>query len=738
MQIKSVKRVYAQKRMSDLKVGDKVLGPSDSHPKIIFIQENGLKKVYELKLSDSRVIETGLEHLNLVAFRKVNGEKMWEVVSTQWLLDHRNLTVEIPIQETFNFDFHYIPKVNEYGPNLSIFESIEREDGKVYLESIEYKRDEECRCLKLDSKEELYSCSGVLTHNTTLVNMMILYLTTLYGLMYKPYRFFDMAASTVYAFGFGAATQARSSQLNFEPILNVLEQAPAFERVKRIDDLADAKKNDPNSSKIYWTTASRSSVATFQNNLTFKQISDPGQMLGVTFLGITMTEISWWRDDAGWSDDQIYTFFSKAKGRVANRMKGNYFGRTVIDSSPYTLESPIDAYINGPAREIDTNYIVEGKSWEFYPSRYPNFYTKDGKEKHDFEDAFPLFKGNNKEPPKVIRSPTELQDFDNLDVIWCPKEEITNKGIVNYKDIALIKPVEFLRDYAGMPAGQPDRIFSDNHVIDDIFDNDLDNLYTGIVASANSEPENLIWPIVAKKFFRRSIDNKLQFYRNPGASRVVSCDQSLTGDATGISMSHVESDEKGNNVYVTDFVVMILPKEKNPVNLEAIKFFILDLIDKGGIVLKHVGFDQFQSDSTKQALRRKGIPVDYLSVDKNNSYYATFIDLCNNRRYKCGKNIFVKNNIKSIVYTQRDSGKSYKYDHLQGPITNFSENEDWDSSLIGTNAKDATDCIASNIGLLTKYADEFPPSSVWTPDYKAKVADIAAVNKSLEKLGLAI
>ena len=56
-----------------------------------------------------------------------------------------------------------------------------------------------------------------------------------------------------------------------------------------------------------------------------------------------------------------------------------------------------------------------------------------------------------------------------------------------------------------------------------------------------------------------------------------------------------------------DFTIVIIPKGKK-INLEAIKSFILDLADIGNISIGMVNFDNFQSETTKQALKRRGIP----------------------------------------------------------------------------------------------------------------------------------
>jgi hypothetical protein len=78
--------------------------------------------------------------------------------------------------------------------------------------------------------------------------------------------------------------------------------------------------------------------------------------------------------------------------------------------------------------------------------------------------------------------------------------------------------------------------------------------------------------------------------------------------------------------YITDMIIIINPKGAM-INLDAIKFFIMDLRNLGGLRINHVSFDGWQSKPTTQYLKRHGVTVDYLSVDRENKHYLTYIDL---------------------------------------------------------------------------------------------------------------
>src|SRR5574344_135374 len=401
--------------------------------------------------------------------------------------------------------------------------------------------------------------------------------------------------------------------------------------------------------------------------------------------------------DAGWSETKIMTFFNKLRKRIDSRMNNHYYGRFVIDSSPNTLESPIDDWILNNATASSENYILRGSRWKLFPDAFPEFYDENKNEIHDFAHAFPLYKGGNGHPAAVIDNQMQLEQYDPIDIIWCP----LFFNAVSFKDKALENPIEFLKDWAGIPAGQADRIFYDGSKITACFNNNLRNLYGSIVASADDEPEHLIWNQIRDKFFNKVID-KYYFYYNPEIPRVLSVDQSTAQDCTGIAMSHYERDpEKKDPItgeslrcIVTDFIITIIPAG-GTINLDAIRYFIFDLIELGNLNIKHVSFDNFQYDPTRQGLKRKGIVVDYVTVDKSNDAYLTFIDYVNKQRWHCGKCIYAINNMKSLQMQHRKTTNTIKIEHIKGDLV-----QDDSNPLAGINAKDSIDPVAANCQLL--------------------------------------
>lgn len=478
------------------------------------------------------------------------------------------------------------------------------------------------------------------------------------------------------------------------------------------------------------------SVLSFQNNVNYKIVSSAGSILGQNIISAVISELTMFSEN-GWSDEKIFTFFTKLRKRIDSRMKGNYYGRFIIDSQPNSLESPIDAWIwdNGTTKN-KSNLIVSGSRWQYFPTEFPQAWKTpriDWKQpmnlKCDFEHAFPIFKGGDGQPPKVIETQAELETYEPVDIVWSPTRQITPNGIVNMHDAAEESPINFLRDQAGIPSGAADRLIYNKEWIDHTFDNNLKNIYSTIIAKTEDEPEHLIWNQVKDKFFHKIL-GKYYFYYEPSLPRVASVDLAVSGDTAGIAVSHVERDPvrldtQGQplKVYVTDFVVPVIPKG-GMINLDAFKFFILDLINLGNMNIRHVSFDSFQSKAMMQTLERNGIEVEYVSVDKNNSPYLSLIDYVMHKRYYCGKSIMVKNNLLSLQMVKRKTTGTTKIDHMNGenvysddfclPGSTYTENS-WQFSKVGVNAKDITDCIAGNIHLLDTFSNIYIPYHEWDP-----------------------
>lgn len=566
----------------------------------------------------------------------------------------------------------------------------------------------------------LSSCIG--TGKSTLTVCVNLYTATLFSLMRYPYKYYGYAPSTKFTIVFGGFSQKKASQLLFDPMKSVLLQSSFFKQCRTEKDMIDANKEFNSSTgvpNIYWTTATGSSGAQIQmsNGLNFYIVSSNGDIIGQNIVMGSCTELGFWREEGGWTDEQIYDFFNSLRARIDNRMHNNRVSGFILDSSPNTMESVIDKWIWNDAPKSKLNYIFTGANWKFFKKNFEEALDENGNVKHDWKVAFPLFKGGNGMLPRVVESEGDLSQFSNVDIVWCPRKG----GNVSMLDMAKEQPIKFLKDWCGIPAGTEDRIFYNPNTIERCFDNNLRNLMCHITAPAEEQPEHLIWNQIKDKFFTKIVD-KYYFYYEPTLPRAISVDQSYAGDVTGISMTHVERDpekidpETGEplRVFVTDFTIVIIPKG-GIINLDAIKFFIEDLVKLGNLNIRHASYDGFQSQPSIQYLARRGIEVEQVSVDRTNGPYLNFIDYVFHNRYFCGKNLYLKNNMQSIQMVKRKKKGDTKIDHTQGEIVTDGDGT-WENDTRGINAKDALDSVVASIELINLHSNEFIPYTIWKPD----------------------
>lgn len=569
---------------------------------------------------------------------------------------------------------------------------------------------------------------------STFTMLALLYVACHFALMRDPWKFFGKSRTTVFIIALCAVTQGKAKEIYNEPLRQLIESASFWHWCRTHQEMLNEEKHLQESDTIDyipWTTACDGVFQT-GNGLNWKTASGDGNIIGLNILVGAMTEINFFLEAGkGWTPDKVYRFFSKLKERISNRFQSNYYARFILDSSPSSLDDPIQNWMTYDAPENPSNYIWRGSRWNLYPEEFPSFcdvenlHTLDQKvtEHHNYDVAFRLYKGGSGKPPIVCETESEASQFDNADLIWCPKEQVTKNGTASFLGKAKENPLDFLKDWCGEPSGTPDRLFYRDDWIEDCFDNGLKNLYGSIVALADEQPEHLIWNQIQNQFFYK-VMNRYYFYYEPNVPRVVSVDQSKSRDCTCISMSHVEKDPNRIDehtrlpmtIYVTDFTIVLVPKGGH-INLDAIKFFIYDLKNLGGINLRHVSFDGWQSDPARQFLARAGINVDYVSVDKLPEPYYTYYDLVTHGRWVCGKNIFVKNNMKSLHEVRRKQTGTIKIDHFEGDLDYEWEKGNWQSNVVtGYNAKDTTDAITGNIWLMNLYSNEFIPQKFFYKD----------------------
>lgn len=536
------------------------------------------------------------------------------------------------------------------------------------------------------------------TGKSTISAIHNLYVTTLLFLMRNPKKFFGLAPSSSVVQALISFSMEKAEQLLLQPFLQILLTSSRYHRVKQEEHLLRHQEENPD--KICWTTAGRIGKLQFPNDIHYIIASTPYQLLGLNLIQATLSEISFFIE-RGLSPDYIWRIFQDCKGRIQARFGADKrLCGVVLDSSPNDIDaSPIDKYIfNGEAEKDPKNYVVTGSQWEMFEQdpelkrikeNYP-IYAKTGK-------TFNVFRGSSTLPAEVIADDIRVKDFN--------KEEIFNVPIDLHRAFTE-NTIKCVKDYCGYPAGMTDKLIQEMSLIEDVFTPQLKNLYTYIYAPSNQSASQLIWNQVRDKFFLKIGEKRYEFYRAPRERRWVHIDQAETGDIASIVISHPEWDVKTSEIVIVHDVTIAISPGKGRINLDAIRTFPEDLRDKGGLVIEKITFDRFQSSTTIQYLTEKGFKVDRFSVDTDKKPYLTYVSLINTGRVKAGRNIFLKNNLRSIREVKTDSGKT-KIDHLIGKLT-YEDGADWELSAMGMNAKDVSDGGAATSFLIVHEFEGIP------------------------------
>jgi hypothetical protein len=543
--------------------------------------------------------------------------------------------------------------------------------------------------------------AAVGTGKSTCAAIHNLYVSTILYLMRNPKKFFGLAPSTSIVQAFISFSMDKAEQILLQPFIQLLSTAPKFRRVKQGEHLKTQQEKYPD--QICWTTASRMGVLQFPGDIHYVVASGPAQLLGLNMIQSTMSEISFFID-RGFSPEYIWRIYQDSKARIFSRFGNKMYCGTVLDSSPNDLDaSPIDKYIfTGEARKDKENYVSTGSQWEMYerdPKRtkikslYP-VYAETG-------ETFPVFRGNSGLPPEVILPENEHQ-YDPAELFHVPVD------LKREFDQAAEKSV---KDVCGWPANTSGKLINSRFRVEEMFTPQLKNIYSFIKAPSTEPAGRMIWNLVRDKFFIQTGGGRWEFWRAGNARRWLHFDQSETGDFAGIAMSHREYDLKRNEyVVVHDFTLAVTGGVNARINLDAFRLFPEDLRNLGGIDLSSVTFDRFQSSTTIQYLKERGFNARVFSVDTSVDPYISYAALINIGNIKAGRNIFLKNNIKSLMETKTVHGRR-KIDHMIGKVVR-DDGGHWQTSAMGYYAKDVSDCCAATAYLIT-HEDEGVPQYIY-------------------------
>lgn len=535
----------------------------------------------------------------------------------------------------------------------------------------------------------------------------------------RPKQFLKLSEATRLTDISVSFTKSTCYDLIIKPLATILDTAPMFERVKFERDMTSPEY--VNSGKILFCNTSKGNSLLRIGDIYFDVACDTLDLVGRNIISFSATELTFLLEQM--PEAKVMKLLEEGVTRVYNRFGYNNPNTSlVIDSSPNSLETKVDQWIAQHKYDNDTIYVND-KKWEVQPWIFPIW-------EKDHSKTFPMFIGNATKPAQVIKE-EERKLYHPIEIIDFP---------IDIKDLAVENASKILRDFGATPTASNDQKLIHNlETIDKIFVPNLKNSYSYITTSAMDNPEGLLWEILKKEFFIFTGQGNLyKFYRNPSAERFVSVDLAKRHDMACMACSHLESNLQGEKIYVNDFGLAVMAKKGDEINMDAFKFAIADMVKYGGLNIAHASYDGFQSDPTIQYLNRIGISAERLSVDINMEYYLSMVAYMQQGRFKTGKNLIFKNNLKSLIRTTTKDGKGEKpkIDHVKGEWVDL-QNLNWETSKMGYYGKDLSDAVCASVGLCDLYGtltadylysmDE--EKEVYSNEHALEVAEETLANK---------
>jgi hypothetical protein len=518
----------------------------------------------------------------------------------------------------------------------------------------------------------------------------------------NPKQYLKLGESTRLTDATISFTKSSAYDLVIKGLDSLLQTSPKCQKLHYERDMTNPEYTE--SGKILFCNTSKGNSILRVGDIFYDCISEPIQLVGRNLISVSATELSFLKEVM--PEEKVMKLVDEMFSRVHNRFGYNNPNVSlIVDSSPNSMEGLADQWIEKHKNDKDKLFIND-KKWELptFSWMFP-IYEKDKK-----NNVFPIFKGTSTQPTKIITK-EEVKNYNEEDILWTPND---------LYELAKDNVSKIMRDFGATPtAGSDTKLFTNHELINKCFVPNLKNFYMFEHASYMLPPETLLWDMVRPLFYiYTGQGNSFRLKRYPHAERFVHIDMAEKKDMAGVSMVHLETDKIGRKMYVADFTLPIMSKKDDKINLDSFKYLVYCMKTYGNTNIKKATYDGFESKSSIQFLERNGVECERLSLDNTPDYYLSFASWVMQGRVKIGKNLVMKNNMKSLITTNDGhNGKKSKsgkliVDHVQGEWIDL-ENSDWENSKCGYFGKDLAD---SFVGACTNADKSNVPYAQWLYD----------------------
>jgi hypothetical protein len=586
----------------------------------------------------------------------------------------------------------FLDPINQWLP-LNVVSSIYPHIREDFLKIIDGKKDYFQLCF--------YGATRI--GKTFLARLLIMYTVVFIHHLREPALYYGLSPLTDLCIYFISFKFEKTRQLYLQPLYKILEKSKRFVKVKIRDQVA-REQAKYGCEKIVYSESALVGEITLASGLQFLLGNDsPNEIIGADIIQAYISEIAFFIEEAGATEEKIFQLYTDALDRIKATVGADYLTHVFLDSSANYADSLIENYIIKTLQFEDDVYFKWRSRWEAVPQKFKKWFHSQEELKaqkipeeqldellYKQGKMFKVITGNADIPAKFVTS--------EQDIVGIPKDLIAYIPIDVKKEFsrganALVKSI---KDIAGKPTSNESKFIQSQSIIDGLFScTYLRNIEGGLVANAADSPQQLLYNKVEKLLFTKYNINSTVLYRAPREPRIIALDSahSVKGDLYGFCMGHGEwSRLLETTMVIIDLCFPVLPGDDG-INLAALEAFVIDLKTIGDVPITRVNMDTFQSQQTKQNLKRVNIDAQILSVDTSLNPYMSLLTMLLSGTIKAGKNIFLKNNLTSLERIRKENGKEM-IDHKKG-VTYNSYSGDWENSKAGINAKDTSDPLAS-------------------------------------------
>jgi hypothetical protein len=543
-----------------------------------------------------------------------------------------------------------------------------------------------------------YGCTR--SGKTYLAVHLMIYVMVYFHHLREPALFFGKSSITELAMYIISFDYDKTKELYLNKIWKILRKSKKFIKLKYKDKVYEEQEKLGRDVIVYSTAATTGEI-TLASGLQLQLGNDEAlTFVGADIVVAFVSELNWWIETDGATEEQIYRLYSDLRERIKATVGYQYLSFMYLDSSANIKDSLIEKHILEELQYRDYVHFTWMQRWNAIPAT-----DKDAPVKWlETGETFKVITGAGNINAKFDAKEKDLENIPTDLIIDVP---------IDYYDSFKDNLLKSIKDIAGIPTVSENKFITDMLLITDIFDNEaLLNIEGSIKSDASEKPEGLLWNVLKDTFFSKTIDGRYKIKRAPNELRYLGIDNSFSskGNLMGLSLIHKEwSREKNGNIYVADFTMALSPGEKG-VSLDAPVWLILDMIAYGSVMIYGIASDSMAAYAgQKQVLNRNNIEMNLQTTDKDLNLYQYFYSCLSNRIVKSGRNIFLKNNLNSLIVTKSDKGKP-KIDHIHGIEENKYQG-DFEHSRCGVNAKDVSDSLAQAVYLAYSHNDYIPSTN---------------------------